>query len=92
MDFGIQKIFGKCSIFYAVGILDSLTLLIDRDYDCVLIQIDNLKGVQIIQEKTTNGFDSSLVRKINQLLRHFDYWHIRHIFREKIKMWIDWSN
>lgn len=49
---GFNRYLGNCSVFDAElwGILDELTLLIDQDYDNVLIQIDNLEATQAIQE------------------------------------------
>ncbi|MBA0862367.1 hypothetical protein Goshw_007648 [Gossypium schwendimanii] len=64
------------------GILNGLTLLIDRGYNRVLIQTDNLERVQVIQEKIANESNSALVRRIHHLLRHFSHWQIGHISRE----------
>ncbi|MFQ6622032.1 hypothetical protein Gotur_002605, partial [Gossypium turneri] len=33
-------------------------------------------------DKTSNGSNSALVRRVHQLLKHFNYWHIRHIPKE----------
>ncbi|MBA0688038.1 hypothetical protein Goari_005849, partial [Gossypium aridum] len=79
---GFNKYLGNCSVFYAEGILKGLTLLIDRGYNRVLIQTDNLERVQVIQEKITNESNSALVQRIHHLLRHFSHWQIGHISRE----------
>ncbi|MFQ6668944.1 hypothetical protein Gotur_034388 [Gossypium turneri] len=76
--FGFNKYLGSCSVFDAKswGILDGLTLLIDRGYDKVLIQSDSLEAIKDIQESSLEGSNSTLVRRIHQLLSRFGYWSI----------------
>ncbi|MFQ6636045.1 hypothetical protein Gotur_013946, partial [Gossypium turneri] len=64
------------------GILNGLTLLIDRGYNRGLIQTDNLERVQVIQEKIANESNFALVQRIHHLLRHFSHWQFGHISRE----------
>ncbi|MBA0813945.1 hypothetical protein Gohar_027759, partial [Gossypium harknessii] len=68
---------------WAVNIFNDLVLLIDRGYDNVLIQTDNLEAVKVIQERPPNGSKSTLIKRIHQLLSQMiEHWHIRHISRE----------
>ncbi|MBA0655700.1 hypothetical protein Goklo_008154, partial [Gossypium klotzschianum] len=49
---GFNRFFKNCSVFDAElwGILDGLALLMDRGYDNVLIQTDNLEAAKTIQD------------------------------------------
>ncbi|MBA0818870.1 hypothetical protein Gohar_021894, partial [Gossypium harknessii] len=46
------------------GLLDGLGILMDRGYDHVLIQTDNLEAIKAIQESPIGGSSSTLIRKI----------------------------
>ncbi|MBA0818222.1 hypothetical protein Gohar_019519 [Gossypium harknessii] len=42
-----------------------------------------LEVIMIIQERSSEGFNSALVRRIHQMLLRFSQWSIRHISREE---------
>ncbi|MBA0849375.1 hypothetical protein Goshw_015210 [Gossypium schwendimanii] len=50
--FGFNRYLGRCSMFDVEvwGILDGLTLLLNRGYENVLIQSDCLEAIKVIQE------------------------------------------
>ncbi|MBA0602594.1 hypothetical protein Gorai_002770 [Gossypium raimondii] len=59
-----------CSVFDAElwGILDGLTCLVDRGYDNIIIQSNNLDVVKNIQEGLVEDSNTTLVRIIHQML------------------------
>ncbi|MBA0624128.1 hypothetical protein Godav_009528, partial [Gossypium davidsonii] len=63
-------------------IVDGLTLLYDCGFGSILIETDNLEAVKTLQERTTNGSNSVLIRRVHQLLLRFEQWNIRHIPRK----------
>ncbi|MBA0729261.1 hypothetical protein Golax_025617, partial [Gossypium laxum] len=67
---GYNGFLGSCSVSEVElwGILDGLNLLIDRGLDNVMIHSDNIEVVVVIQESSTEGFNTTLVRRILRLL------------------------
>ncbi|MBA0555297.1 hypothetical protein Golob_025488, partial [Gossypium lobatum] len=63
-------------------ILDGLILLLDQDYDSVMIYIDSLEIVKAIQDSSSSGSNFALVRRIHQLLTKVKHWSPWHISRE----------
>ncbi|MFQ6649958.1 hypothetical protein Gotur_022468 [Gossypium turneri] len=82
--FEFNRYLGSCSVFDAElwGILDGLTCLVDRCYDNIIIQSNNLDVVKNIQEGLVEGSNSALVRIIHQILLRLGHWSICHIHRE----------
>ncbi|MBA0804783.1 hypothetical protein Gohar_004350 [Gossypium harknessii] len=68
--------FRRIKIYSFFRHLDGLTLLIDRGYDNVLIQIDNLEAAQAIQESFSDSSNFALIRRIHQLLSQIMHWSI----------------
>ncbi|MBA0550442.1 hypothetical protein Golob_021390, partial [Gossypium lobatum] len=70
---------GVCLVFETElrGILDDLVVLQRQGLNRVLIQIDNLQVVKLIQESQSASANSSLVRRVLQLLKLVGYWRIR---------------
>ncbi|MBA0874317.1 hypothetical protein Goshw_015169 [Gossypium schwendimanii] len=68
--FKFNRYLGSCTVFDAElwGILDGLTCLVDRGYDNIIIQSNNLDVVKNIQEGLVEGTNSALVRIIHQML------------------------
>ncbi|MBA0572151.1 hypothetical protein Golob_002511, partial [Gossypium lobatum] len=73
---GFNRYLGNCFVLDAElwGILDGLAILIGRVYDNVLIQPDNLEATKVIQEISSEGSNSTLIRRIHQLLLQFGQW------------------
>ncbi|KAK5783699.1 hypothetical protein PVK06_038212 [Gossypium arboreum] len=63
---GFNRYLGIFFVFYAEswGILDGLIILSERGYDNVLIQSDYLEPVTTIQERSSEGSNYTLVRRI----------------------------
>lgn len=78
----ISNLHLKTTTFIPLVILDDLTLLCEHGFGSVLIEIDNFEAAKAIQERTTNDFNSILIKRIHQLLLQFDQCKIRHILRE----------
>lgn len=70
---------GVCLVFETElrGILDDLVVLQRQGLNRVLIQIDNLEVVKLIQESQSTSANSSLVRRVLQLLKLVGCWRIR---------------
>ncbi|MBA0873182.1 hypothetical protein Goshw_028664 [Gossypium schwendimanii] len=85
---------GNCFVLDAElwGILDGLDILIGRVYDNVLIQPDNLEATKVIQEISFEGSNSTLIRRIHQLLLQFGQWGICASLEKIIRLLIVWSN
>ncbi|MBA0699124.1 hypothetical protein Goari_000787, partial [Gossypium aridum] len=68
--FKFNRYLGSYTVFDAElwGILDGLTCLVDRGYDNIIIQSNNLDVVKNIQEGLVEGTNSALVRIIHQML------------------------
>ncbi|MBA0599870.1 hypothetical protein Gorai_006071 [Gossypium raimondii] len=54
----------------------------DEGFNKVLIHTDNLEWVNAFQDRQFADSSSSLLRRINQMLRTMDQWNVRHIPRE----------
>lgn len=69
-----NKYLWNCSIFDAEawGILEGLSLLIEWQYDNVLIQSNCLEMVSTIQERSSKGSNSAFVRRIHKILSRFN--------------------
>ncbi|MBA0727781.1 hypothetical protein Golax_000741 [Gossypium laxum] len=65
-----NRYLGSCTVFDTElwGILDGLTCLVDRGYNNIIIQSNNLDVVKNIQEGLVEGTNSALVRIIHQML------------------------
>ncbi|MBA0869166.1 hypothetical protein Goshw_023997 [Gossypium schwendimanii] len=61
------------------GILDRLKLILDRGFERVLIQTDNLEATTAIQEDAFGISNSTLLRRIDQILIKVKPWRIQHI-------------
>ncbi|MBA0698053.1 hypothetical protein Goari_021562, partial [Gossypium aridum] len=81
---GYNRFLEKCSVFTAelYGLLDGLTLLQKQGYDRVLIQLDNLEMVKTICDRKLDRSNISLVRRIQQILKHEDKWLVRYTLGE----------
>ncbi|MBA0794099.1 hypothetical protein Gohar_018457, partial [Gossypium harknessii] len=64
------------------GIMDGLTLLLEQSYDSVIIQTDRMETFLAIQYQACNDLDSTLVKRIHQILSRIGHWVIQHILRE----------
>ncbi|MBA0764250.1 hypothetical protein Gotri_013614, partial [Gossypium trilobum] len=67
---------------WIIGIKDGLKLLLERNFDSVLIQTNSMEAINAIQEQASSGSELALVRRIHQLLSIIEYWTTRHIPRE----------
>ncbi|MBA0783461.1 hypothetical protein Gotri_001170 [Gossypium trilobum] len=81
---GYNRFLEKCFVFTAelYGFLDGLTLLQKQGYDRVLIQSDNLEMVKTICDRKLDRSNISLVRRIQQILKHEDKWLVRYTLGE----------
>ncbi|MFQ6644079.1 hypothetical protein Gotur_029925 [Gossypium turneri] len=61
------------------GILDGLKLILDRGFERVLIQADSLEATTAIQEGAFGISNSTLLRRIDQILIKVKPWRIQHI-------------
>ncbi|MBA0867322.1 hypothetical protein Goshw_029264, partial [Gossypium schwendimanii] len=64
-------------------ILDGLNLLLERRFDRVSIQPDSIEAVNIIQDVSSGNSNSTLIRRILQVLNMFKQWKIQHFPREE---------
>ncbi|MBA0698750.1 hypothetical protein Goari_000445 [Gossypium aridum] len=64
------------------GILEGLTIAMDKGFDRVLIDSDSHEAVQAIQKSTTNVSNSNLIRRINLRVVKLSQWSIQHISRD----------
>ncbi|MBA0677281.1 hypothetical protein Goari_018699, partial [Gossypium aridum] len=62
--------------------MDGFILLERWGFNKVLIHTNNLEVVNALQDRHLANSSSSLLRRINQILRNIDQWSIRHISRE----------
>ncbi|MBA0808850.1 hypothetical protein Gohar_024557, partial [Gossypium harknessii] len=70
--------------FVAIGgILDGLNLLLERRFDRVSTQPDSIEAVNIIQDVSSRNSNSTLIRRILQVLNMFKQWKIQHFPREE---------
>ncbi|MBA0701430.1 hypothetical protein Goari_005495 [Gossypium aridum] len=67
---GYNRFLGSCSVFEAElwGILDGLSILIDRGYKEVQIRTNSIEMASAIHEITLDGQTTALIRRICQLL------------------------
>ncbi|MBA0739806.1 hypothetical protein Gogos_013041, partial [Gossypium gossypioides] len=67
---GYNRYLGFCPVIEVElwDILDGLTILLERNYDSVLIQIDSMEAILAIQNRAPNELVSTLVRRILQNL------------------------
>ncbi|KAH1082910.1 hypothetical protein J1N35_022671 [Gossypium stocksii] len=65
------------------GILDGLKRIIDKSFERVLIQTYCLEVINTIKEGSFEDSNSTLVRRIHQLLKMTKHWKIQHIPREE---------
>ncbi|MBA0723691.1 hypothetical protein Golax_004251 [Gossypium laxum] len=61
---------------------DGLTLLEDRDFNKISIHTNSLEVVHALQRSVSANSNSALVRRIQQRLRNFEHWVVRHVPRE----------
>ncbi|KAK5833400.1 hypothetical protein PVK06_017225 [Gossypium arboreum] len=82
---GFAKYLGNCIVLEVElwGILDGLNLILDRHFEKILIQTDNIEAINIILEDSSGSSNSSLVRKIHLILRKIEQWKIQYILREE---------
>ncbi|MBA0874241.1 hypothetical protein Goshw_013897, partial [Gossypium schwendimanii] len=64
-------------------ILDGLNLLLEKRFDRVSIQTDSIEAVNIIQDGSSRNSNSTLIRRIFQVLNMFKQWKIQHLPREE---------
>ncbi|MBA0846074.1 hypothetical protein Goarm_022917, partial [Gossypium armourianum] len=81
---GYNRCVGICSVldFELWGILEGLTIAMDRGFDRVLIVFDSHEAVQAIQGSATKVSNSALVRRINLRMAKLMEWSILHISRD----------
>lgn len=81
---GFNHFLRTCSVFDVElwGILDGLTLIKEHRLERILIHSDNLKVVQAIRPDTSAISTTTLLRRIQKLLQHKEYWVVKHIPRE----------
>ncbi|MBA0876273.1 hypothetical protein Goshw_011041 [Gossypium schwendimanii] len=65
-----------------LSILDGLTILQDRDFNKISIHTNSLEDVHALQRSVSANSNSALVRRIQQRLRNFEHWVVRHVSRE----------
>ncbi|MBA0882008.1 hypothetical protein Goshw_006329, partial [Gossypium schwendimanii] len=63
-------------------ILDGFNLLLERRFDKVSIQTDSFEAVNIIQDGSSGNSNSTLIKRILQVLNMFKQWKIQHLPRE----------
>ncbi|MBA0780077.1 hypothetical protein Gotri_004218 [Gossypium trilobum] len=82
----LLRFLGSCSMFEAElwGILDGLSILVDRGYDNILVQTDSLEVANAIKEGFTRGSNFALIRRIIQLFAIS--------LEKRTKKLIDWSS
>ncbi|MBA0855429.1 hypothetical protein Goshw_013736 [Gossypium schwendimanii] len=62
--------------------LDGLSLIQDKHFEGVLIQVDSLKMIEAIQEFSSTDSSSTLIRRIHQILAKVGHWVIEYIPNE----------
>ncbi|MBA0845541.1 hypothetical protein Goarm_023374, partial [Gossypium armourianum] len=79
--FGFNRFLGSysCLRLNYGSILDGLDILIDRGYDHILIHVDNLETIRAFQENPIGRSNSTLIRRILQVMSRFESWSISHI-------------
>ncbi|KAK5840808.1 hypothetical protein PVK06_009713 [Gossypium arboreum] len=65
------------------GILDGLNLILNRSFEKVVIQTDNIEVVNAIQEGYSGTSNFALVRRILIILKALNQWKSQHIPREE---------
>lgn len=65
-----------------MSILDGFIILLDKGYKRVLIQMDNLEGVNALSMKGMMDSSITLLRKISRLLSSGGQWEVRCIHRD----------
>ncbi|KAK5818802.1 hypothetical protein PVK06_023747 [Gossypium arboreum] len=70
MDFWFLQILGSCIVLgdKLGGILDRLNLSLDRCFENISIQTDNLEAIHAVQNETPREPKSALIRRVHQLL------------------------
>ncbi|MBA0729038.1 hypothetical protein Golax_022983 [Gossypium laxum] len=78
---GFARYLGNCSVLDAElwGILDGLNLMADRCFQNVLIQTDSIKAIKAIMEDVTSISNSTIIRRIHQMLKKLEQWKIQHV-------------
>ncbi|MBA0817576.1 hypothetical protein Gohar_019654 [Gossypium harknessii] len=81
---GYNRFLGECSVFDVElwGILDGLSLIQDKHFEGVLIQVDSLKMIETIREFSSTDSNSTLIRRIHQILAKVGHWVIEYIPNE----------
>ncbi|MBA0612411.1 hypothetical protein Godav_013012, partial [Gossypium davidsonii] len=76
---------GFYSIFYAElwGILYDLTLIQREGHKKVLIDTNNLKAVEALQDVHLTKLTSVLIRRMHMTLQTIEQWEIKYIPRER---------
>ncbi|MBA0848775.1 hypothetical protein Goshw_006986, partial [Gossypium schwendimanii] len=68
------------------AIFDGLTLILDWRHDKVLMNTNSMEVVRATQYTYSRDSNSTLIRRIRQLLTNAEQWHIQHILREDNKV------
>ncbi|MBA0715001.1 hypothetical protein Golax_013936, partial [Gossypium laxum] len=81
---GFDGYLGNCTVTEVEfwGIMGGLKLTVDRIFEVVLIQTDIFKA----QEDTFKISNSTLLKRIHQILTNVKQWKIQHIPREENTM------
>ncbi|KAH1054951.1 hypothetical protein J1N35_033016 [Gossypium stocksii] len=82
---GFAKYLGNCIVLEAElwRILDKLNLILDRCFEKILIQTDNIDAINAILEDSLGSSNSTLVSKIHLILRKMEQWKIQYVPREE---------
>ncbi|MBA0711931.1 hypothetical protein Golax_011061, partial [Gossypium laxum] len=64
------------------AVSNGLSLIQDKHFEGVLIQVDSLKMIEAIQEFSSIDSSSTLIRRIHQILAKVGHWAIEYIPNE----------
>ncbi|MBA0550997.1 hypothetical protein Golob_021901 [Gossypium lobatum] len=81
---GFTRYLGNCEVIDSElwGILHGLQIALDRSFQKVIIQTDNLEAVDLIHERVYECSNFALVRRILSFLKLSSHWNLQHIPRE----------
>ncbi|MBA0874014.1 hypothetical protein Goshw_010368, partial [Gossypium schwendimanii] len=82
---GFCRYLGNCTVTEAElwGILNRLNLLLERRLEKVSIQTNSIEAVNIIQDGSSGNSNSTLLKRLLQVLKMVKQWKIQHIPREE---------
>ncbi|MBA0687594.1 hypothetical protein Goari_015116 [Gossypium aridum] len=78
---GYNRRLGACSIIETElwDILDGVLLVQERHYHKILVQTDNIKVIEAINDSLSKCSNSAIIRRIAQLLQKVESWSLDYI-------------